>query len=149
MVKENYYPWASKTLDILIKLLKQSSDHWPQVQWSGDPRMVQVNQTHGTLIKLKFCCFQWVYGCLSQWEYWQTDNRGHLRHAQKVEWYLGQFPGLWLVIILSSDWLILSSDPYNLSLSECGEVYRANVQNVWQRWGRENKLQGKFKNDIS
>ena len=144
MVKENYYPWASKTLDILIKLLKQSSDHWPQVQWSGDPRMVQVNQTHVTLFKLKFCCFQWVYGCLSQWEYWQTDNRRHLRHAQKVEWYLGQFPGLWLAIILSSDWLILSSDPYNLSLSECGEVYRANVQNVWQRWGRENKLQGKF-----
>ena len=57
MVMENYFLWASQTI-LWLELLKQSSDHWPQIQWSRDTRMVQVNQTHvQTLIKVKFIIF--------------------------------------------------------------------------------------------
>ena len=78
--------------------IKQSSKCWSKVQWSGDTRMVQVTQKKVIPIKnVKFWHFQWVYGCLSKWEYWQTDHSGYLRHAQKVDWHLGQHLDLLLV----------------------------------------------------
>ena len=71
-----------------------------------------------------FWHFQWVYGCLSEWEYWQTDHSGYLRHAQKVDWDLGQHLDLLLVSFKD---LLLVNKLQDLLLADIWPLQSLNI----------------------